>query len=164
MTLASYYAQANVNKDADVMSYYLRFENGVDKLTTAQVKKIENKKGRTKALTGAMVQSLNISEENIQIGYVWILNNGLEMSVSDFLTKAELAKHTRNIQGFKTEITPIEYVYKLYEEKKVKEGIDQVFRAHFGIKDTNFGVTLVMDDNTAASSSRAQLLSPSHNI
>eukprot|EP01083_Nonionella_stella_P148291 469129_1 len=163
MTLASYYAQKNVNKDANVMSYYLRFDTGVGKLSSDQVKKIENTKGRTKELTAAMVKALNISEENIQIGYVWISNNGLEMSVSHFLTKAELAKHTRNIQGFKTQITPEEYIHKLYAQKKVKHDMDQVFRAHFGISDTDFGVTFVVDPNASdASSSRAQLLSESH--
>eukprot|EP01083_Nonionella_stella_P281800 959032_1 len=105
-----------------------------------------------------MVKTLNISEENIQIGYVWILNNGLEMNVSHFLTKAELAKHTRNIGGFRSEITPAEYLFKLYSQKKVKEGLDQVFRAHFVIADTDFAVTWVMDQS---SNSRAQLVSSS---
>eukprot|EP01083_Nonionella_stella_P312351 1116856_1 len=162
MTLASYYAQKNVNKDANVMSYYLRFDTGVGKLSSDQVKKIENTKGRTKELTAAMVKALNISEENIQIGYVWILNNGLELSVSHFLTKAELAKHTRNIHGFKTEITPAEYIHKLYAQKKVKEAMDQVFRAHSGIADTDFHVTFVVDPNApGASASSAELLSSS---
>eukprot|EP01083_Nonionella_stella_P185755 678171_1 len=162
MTLASYYAQKNVNKDANVMSYYLRFDTGVGKLSSDQVKKIENTKGRTKELTAAMVKALNISEENIQIGYVWILNNGLELSVSHFLTKAELAKHTRNIHGFTAQITPAEFLHKLYAQKKVKEAMDQVFRAHSGIADTDFHVTFVVDPNApGASASSAELLSSS---
>eukprot|EP01083_Nonionella_stella_P031793 87034_1 len=86
------------------------------------------------------------------------------MSVSHFLTNNELAKHTRNIDGFVSAITPAVYIHKLYV--KVKQDMDQLFRKHFEIDDPKFHVTFAMDPNADGSSSTAALLSSSdrHNL
>eukprot|EP01083_Nonionella_stella_P209257 758723_1 len=147
MAVASYYAVKNIHQDSNVMDYYLRFENMKKREMSIDDKNnIVQRKGRKRELTKSIVKTLSISEEAMQIGYVWINNNGLEMRISHFVSKAELAKHTKKGRGFISEITPIQYLRKLYGSSKVKENMNQIFRKHFDIADPDFIVELVMDN------------------
>eukprot|EP01083_Nonionella_stella_P077356 211189_1 len=147
MAVASYYAVKNIHQDSNVMDYYLRFENMKKREMSIDDKNnIVQRKGRKRELTKSIVKTLSISEEAMQIGYVWINNNGLEMHISHFVSKAELAKHRKKGKGFISEITPVQYLLKLYASNEVKENMNRIFRRHFNIGDPDFIVQFVMDN------------------
>eukprot|EP01083_Nonionella_stella_P293385 997703_1 len=109
-------------KDSDIMSYMLRFyKDSKESMNKGEKENIDRKKGRKEALTKGIANSLGVSKDNLEIGYVWTLNNGLEMQISHYLPKSELAKHTTNVNGFISEITPKQYLYLKYNNNKFKE-------------------------------------------
>eukprot|EP01083_Nonionella_stella_P260780 888698_1 len=145
MAVARWYAHRH-GTAANVVSYYLRFEATSQTAIAADQKgKIEAKKRKKKKLTESIANALAISQEAIQIGYVWTIPDGCEMRIVHFVSKTDLAKHRRKHRGRISEITPNQYLRQLYTKRE--EDMNGVFRNHFDISDPQFMVRFVMTDN-----------------
>eukprot|EP01083_Nonionella_stella_P084976 235316_1 len=145
MAVASYCGQKTNMKDSTVMSYYLLFGDKNKALSVEHRALIKKHKGRKQHLKKNMAQALGISDDEIEIGFVWTNNDGLEMRISHFVTKGELAKHTRNKGGYISEITPESYLRKVYGLKKTQESMNEVSQNHFEIDDAGFSVQFVLE-------------------
>eukprot|EP01084_Bolivina_argentea_P174049 301487_1 len=155
IAVSSYYANVVSQKKSDIVSYSLRFTNAEapfnDVLTEEQQRKIKNNKGRKGYLERVIATIFTISYEAIEIGYVTVMNNGLEMNISHFVSKAVLKEYNNRLneihnksKTYRMSIEPERYVNELYKKHII--AINKAFRNHFGIDDTTFKVEYI---NTA---------------
>eukprot|EP01084_Bolivina_argentea_P110379 197118_1 len=145
LAISSYFANRENRKNSESKSYYVRFcnENGT-KLDVEQEKNIQTNKGRTDKLQKAISKVFGVSHDNIEIGYVWVRKDGVEMYISHYLSKSEMSKYNQNNRGYMSMITPKQYLTNVYT--KMKAEINKTFRTHFDIQDEDFIVELILDD------------------
>merc|ERR1712157_297001 len=102
-----------------------------------------------------MAQKFGISHENIEIGFVTLINNGLTMRIVQFLPKSDLNQFKRtNSSGYNVSISSRKYVKDKYTE--FADDVNQIFREHFDIGDDRFVVKF--EDNKSSNHSVQQLL------
>eukprot|EP01084_Bolivina_argentea_P033675 62272_1 len=91
MAIAIYFTDKNSRKNAIFVSYPVEFLNkNINQLSLQQKNNILKKKGRKEELEESIANLLRISHENIEIGYVTVINNGLQMQISHCLSFQQL--------------------------------------------------------------------------
>eukprot|EP01083_Nonionella_stella_P136869 416634_1 len=150
MVVASFCAHRISAKDADNVSYFIKFCSKRGPISNNHQLLIQKKKGRAAELQKLIARQFNISHESIEIGYNTTISDGVEYNISHYISKHSLNSYNKLLnarsgrRNFVMNVDPEHFVRRMYE--KYADRINSSFREHFEIMDNNMVVTFVMDE------------------
>eukprot|EP01084_Bolivina_argentea_P041222 76060_1 len=146
MAIATYFADKHSRQNAIFVSYPVEFCNGnISILSLEHKNNIVKRKGRKGELEKSIANSLKMSHENIEIGYVTIINNGLQMQISHCLSfKHLMVSVNTDTKSAEFQMIIMDYIYELYQSHT--SVIGDTFRSHFQINNRDFTVKCIKDE------------------
>eukprot|EP01083_Nonionella_stella_P087767 244300_1 len=133
LAVSTYFANRFGRKHSVFVNYHLLFRKST-RLTDTEKENISNTKGRKEELAKSMANIFVTSHQNIEIGFVTVMNDGLKMIICHSLSVVTLLRHyaTEDIKTLDSidKRSYIEHVMDCHYNE-----INVAFRGHFEVSD-----------------------------